>query len=256
VNRRQLLLLGVALTAARALRAQQKLMPAIGFLSSVPPEPAAPYLAAFRRELSEQGYIEEKSVAIEYRWAEGHYDRLPALAADLVGRKIDVIAASGDAAVLAAKSQTSTIPIVFFNGGDPVAMGLVASLARPGGNVTGFSTIAAELVPKRLSCFPSWFLRQRSWRCSYTRTIRMQSALLEICRKRRVRRACSSVSCGRVPKPRSTTSSHPSSNRASTGLSSVPTHCLSPGASRSWRWRHAMPCRRFMGAGSSSRPAA
>jgi putative ABC transport system substrate-binding protein len=150
MKRRELLLVSMLMTAAPAVRAQQKTMPAIGFLSSVPPEPAAPYMAAFRRELSEQGYIEGKSVAIDYRWAEGHYDRLPALAADLVGRKVDVIAASGDAAVLAAKSQTSTIPIVFFNGGDPVAMGLIASLARPGGNVTGFSTIAAELVPKRL----------------------------------------------------------------------------------------------------------
>jgi len=149
-RRKLLLLLGGVMSMARAVRAQQKTVLSIGFLSSVSPEPTAAYMTAFRQALSEQGYIEGKSVAIEYHWAEGHYDRLPELAADLVSRKVDVIAASGDAAVLAAKSQTSTIPIVFFNGGDPVAMGLVASLARPGGNVTGFSTIAAELVPKRL----------------------------------------------------------------------------------------------------------
>jgi putative tryptophan/tyrosine transport system substrate-binding protein len=138
VNRRELmLLLGGAAIAARTLRAQQKAMPVIGYLSPASPRPAAPYLAAFHQGLSETGYVEGQNVAIEYRGAEGRYDRLPALAVELVGRKVDVIAAGGDAAVLAAKSVTSTIPIVFFSGGDPVAMGLVASLARPGGNLTG-----------------------------------------------------------------------------------------------------------------------
>jgi putative tryptophan/tyrosine transport system substrate-binding protein len=152
MRRRELiLLLGGAMTAARALYAQQKAMPVIGFLSSASPGPFAPFVAAFHQGLSESGYVEGQTVAIEYRWAEGSYDRLPALAADLVGGKVDVIAATGGPLpALAAKNATSTIPIVFSSGVDPVERGLVASLARPGGNLTGFTIISLELMPKRL----------------------------------------------------------------------------------------------------------
>jgi len=151
VNRRKLmLLLGGAMTAARGVAAQQKAMPVIGYLGSTSPGgQVAPFLAAFHQGLSETGYVEGQNVTIEWRWAEGHYDRLPALAADLVGHTVDVIVTGTTPAAQAAKSATSTIPIVF-NVGDPVGQGLVASLARPGGNLTGFSPFLMELMPKRL----------------------------------------------------------------------------------------------------------
>ena len=150
MRRRELmLLLGGAMTAARTLRAQQKAMPVIGFLGSASPGRNPALIAAFHQGLSETGYVEGQNVVIEYRWAEGRYDRLPALAAALVARKVDLIAAFGGIpAALAAKTATSTIPIVF-SVGDPVDLGLVANLARPGGNLTGVSTMAPELSPKR-----------------------------------------------------------------------------------------------------------
>jgi putative ABC transport system substrate-binding protein len=148
-RRELLLLLGGAMTASRALRAQQTAMPVIGFLHFAAPGPFAAQLVAFRQGLSETGYVEGQNLAIEYRWAEGRFDRLPALAADLVGRKVDAIAAFGPHSALAGKSATSTIPILFVSG-DPVDENLVASLARPRGNLTGISLSTAELMPKRL----------------------------------------------------------------------------------------------------------
>jgi putative ABC transport system substrate-binding protein len=152
MRRRELITLlgGAAVAWPFALRAQQKAMPVIGFLGSTSPGPFAPLLAAFHRGLSETGYVEGQNVGIQYRWAEGQYERLPELAADLVSRKVDVVAAASVPAALAAKSATSTIPIVFAGGADPVGGGLVASLARPGSNLTGFSVLAGELNPKRL----------------------------------------------------------------------------------------------------------
>jgi putative tryptophan/tyrosine transport system substrate-binding protein len=150
MNRRELLLLAGAMAAARGLRAQQKAMPVIGFLSGASPGPYAPYVAALRQGLSDTGYIEGQNVSIEYRWAEGIYDRLPALAADLVGRQVDVIAAAAIPAVRAAKNATTTIPIVFEVGTDPVEFGLVAGLSRPGGNLTGIVFLGIELMAKRL----------------------------------------------------------------------------------------------------------
>jgi putative tryptophan/tyrosine transport system substrate-binding protein len=141
---------GSAFAWPLAVRAQQKAMPVIGWLSPGSPDPHEPRVAGFYQGLGQTGYVEGQNVAIEYRWAEGRYDRLPALAADLVGRKVDLIAATAIPAALAAKSATSTIPIVFEVGTDPVKDGLVASLARPGGNLTGGSILFAELTPKLL----------------------------------------------------------------------------------------------------------
>src|SRR5271170_5797980 len=147
MKRRELLfILGGALGVPRTLRAQQKALPVIGFLGGFAPSSNAQIeleLAAFRQGLSETGYVEGQNVAIEYWRAEGHLDRLPALAAELANRKLDVIVTQGgDPSSLAAKNATSTIPIVFHSFSDPVAIGLVASLAWPGGNLTGVNMMA------------------------------------------------------------------------------------------------------------------
>src|SRR5262249_24498197 len=131
----------------------QPVIPVVGFLNSGSPTQFARLAEAFRRGLSETGYVEGKNVAIEYRWAEGDYEKLPRLAADLVGRRVSTICAGGVPAVVAAKAATTTIPIVFTSGGNPVELGLVSSLNQPGGNVTGVSFLTNELGAKRLEMF-------------------------------------------------------------------------------------------------------
>jgi putative tryptophan/tyrosine transport system substrate-binding protein len=152
MNRRKfLMLVGGAVACPFVARAQQSTMPVIGFLGSQSPAQWIPYVAGFRQGLAETGFIEGQNIAIEYRWAEAQYDRLPALAADLVRRRVAVIVASGgNVSALAAKGATAVVPTVFTAVADPVAGGLVASLNRPGGNVTGIAAFTIELDAKRL----------------------------------------------------------------------------------------------------------
>jgi len=156
------LVAGASVLMPRAARAQPAGIPVVGFLHYASATKLTRLADAFRQGLREVGYIESQNVVVEYRWAEGQYDRLPALAADLVRHGVDVITAGGAVAAQAAKKATTTIPVVFTSGADPVATGLVASLSRPGGNLTGMSLLAAEMATKRLELIRDLLPRARA----------------------------------------------------------------------------------------------
>jgi putative ABC transport system substrate-binding protein len=253
-RRRFIALLGGAIALPCVAAAPQKAIPVIGYLGSESPGPFAPFVDAFRHGLSETGYIEGQNLAIEYRWAEGRYDRLPALTADLVGRNVDVIAAFGIPSALAAKSATSRIPIVF-SVGDPIERGLVASLARPDGNLTGLSLINVELMPKRLELLaelvpqagvialllnPNNANTERSIRDveEAARAKGVQLIILKAGTENEIDAAFASLV------------------QLHAGALLVQTDPFFNDRRRSWRWHHAMPSRQSMGCVNSPLPAA
>ena len=236
------LLGGAAATWPLMARAQQQpAMPVIGYLANASPAGFAQFVAAFRRGLSEMGYVESQSVVIEYRWAEGQHDRLAGFAADLVDRRVAVIVATGGGApALAAKAATATIPIVFTGGTDPVKAGLVDSLARPGGNATGVLNISTVLTAKRLD-----ILRELMPTAALIAVLRnptspdAEGQLQEIREAARVTGQPIHIVNASAESDFEAAFAEVLQRQAG-GSSSAPIHCSPPGARHWWHWPHDM----------------
>ena len=238
-----------------AARAQQSAKAVIGFLNSASPDGYAPQANAFRQSLKETGYVEGQNVAIEYRWAENQIARLPTMAVELVRRQVSVIAAGGSpASALAAKSATTTIPIVFMNASDPVAIGLVASFNRPGGNVTGVTLLSAELVAKRLGILRDLLPSVRKIAMLVNPTRPGVDA-----QKLPVQEAAQAVGLAvqilDASSERDFDAVFEAAAQQDGALIVAPTHCFSISASKSPIWQHATRSRRCMSFATSSKPA-